>query len=394
MIKILEIHLEEGNLESGFNKVRIELKSKSGSLSLVSSLAKDTKVIECYKEWKSLHQEFYKLSSHHAANQQIEIEQSNSKVQPSNITLKYQELKDAINNWLHTKDFCAKEKQIRTALDQEDKIMVRILTVDSFAWRLPWHLWSFFYDYRNADVVLSNFESKNINSNNNSFFHQKVFAIVDDKKNRNDLESWTKTRNIYLKSLSGEELPHDNVLQRITDNLYDHSWDILFFAGHSSSNTNDGEPKFYIKPNQPLTINQLENALKRAIEQGLQLAIFNSCDGLELARKLLYLNLSKVIVMREDVPNKVAEEFLKYFLEEFIKNKGTPAFLAVRRARERLQGLEDKFPTASLLPVMCSNRATKPLVIHSKSKWLFRYAKNRFLSLKPIFSKVFRLFAI
>ncbi|NMF66128.1 hypothetical protein DP113_05645 [Brasilonema octagenarum UFV-E1] len=394
MVKILKIKLGKGDLENGFNHVIIELESKYGTLSLVSSLASatDTKVIECYQEWKSSHQEFYKSLSHRAANQQIEFEQPNSNVQPSKITFQYQKLKDAINDWLHTRDFCAKEKQIRTALGQEDKIMVIISTEDAFAWRLPWHLWSFFDDYRNAGVVLSTSEFKKVNSNNNDFSRPKVLAIVDNRQNKNDLESWTKTKNINLNVLSGDELSNQNLLQKISDELYEQSYNILFFAGHSSSDINNGSPSFFIKPNEPLSIKQLENALSEAIKKGLQLAIFNSCDGLGIARDLLTFNLPKVVVMREDVPNKVAEEFLKYFLEEFIKKKGTPAFLAVRRARERLQGLEDQFPSASLLPVMCSNPATKPLVIYRKSKWLFRYAKNWFAKLKTYFLQGFQTF--
>lgn len=56
---------------------------------------------------------------------------------------------------------------------------------------------------------------------------------------------------------------------------------MLFFAGHSQT---EGETvRIYInenKTNNSLTIEQLEEALKAAIDKGLKLAIFNSCDGL------------------------------------------------------------------------------------------------------------------
>jgi hypothetical protein len=55
--------------------------------------------------------------------------------------------------------------------------------------------------------------------------------------------------------------------------------------------------------------------LKRAITQGLKLAIFNSCDGLGLADYLTDLQIPQTIFMREPVPDRVAHEFLKNFLE-------------------------------------------------------------------------------
>ncbi len=88
------------------------------------------------------------------------------------------------------------------------------------------------------------------------------------------------------------------------------------------------------------------------------MAIFNCCDGLGLARQLSDLQMPQVIVMREPVPDKVAQEFLKYFLAAFANDQ--LLYLAVRHARERLQGIENEFPCASWLPVLCQNPATKP----------------------------------
>ena len=104
-----------------------------------------------------------------------------------------------------------------------------------------------------------------------------------------------------------------------------------------------------------LTIKELKYALTKAIERGLQLAIFNSCDGLGLARELADLHIPQMIVMKEPVPDKVAQEFLKYFLTAF--SGGESLYTAVRKARERLEGLEDEFPYATWLPVLFQNSA-------------------------------------
>ena len=90
----------------------------------------------------------------------------------------------------------------------------------------------------------------------------------------------------------------------------------------------------------------------------MQLAIFNSCDGLGLAANLAELQIPQMIVMREPVPDRVAQKFLKNFLSEFASEK--PLYYAVRAAREKLQGLEDEFPCATWLPTLCQNPAAVP----------------------------------
>ncbi|MHC5746735.1 MAG: CHAT domain-containing protein [Nostoc sp.] len=75
----------------------------------------------------------------------------------------------------------------------------------------------------------------------------------------------------------------------------------------------------------------MKHGLKKAIESGLHLAIFNSCDGLGLAEALEDLHIPQVIVMREPVPDLVAQEFLKHFLTEF--SNGQSLYSALREAR-------------------------------------------------------------
>jgi CHASE2 domain-containing sensor protein len=79
---------------------------------------------------------------------------------------------------------------------------------------------------------------------------------------------------------------------------------------------------------------------------------------LGLAYELEQLHIPQMIVMREPVPDKVAQEFLNYFLKAFAN--GDSLYLAERQARERLQGLEQEFPCASWLPVICQNPVEVP----------------------------------
>jgi len=147
--------------------------------------------------------------------------------------------------------------------------------------------------------------------------------------------------------------------QEVNQQLWNDDWDILFFAGHSLSQADGETGKIYINPHESLAIPQLKNALQQAIARGLKIAIFNSCDGIGLARDLADLNIPQVIVMREPVPDLIAQEFLKNFLVAFAGGK--LLYLAVREARERLQGWENDFPCASWLPVICQNPTTSPV---------------------------------
>lgn len=97
----------------------------------------------------------------------------------------------------------------------------------------------------------------------------------------------------------------------------------------------------------------------KSIQKGLRLAIFNSCDGLGLAKDLAALHLPQTIVMGEMIPDKVAHVFIKEFLANFAQNQ--TLYLAVRQARERLQELENEYPCATWLPIICQNPASLPL---------------------------------
>ncbi|HEY9657816.1 MAG TPA: CHASE2 domain-containing protein, partial [Allocoleopsis sp.] len=74
-----------------------------------------------------------------------------------------------------------------------------------------------------------------------------------------------------------------------------------------------------------------------------------------LARSLADLHIPQVIVMREPVPDRVAQKFLQCFLSAFFS--GQSLYAAVRTARESLQGLETQYPCATWLPIICQNPA-------------------------------------
>ena len=171
---------------------------------------------------------------------------------------------------------------------------------------------------------------------------------IDIEADRQLLENLPNAETVFL-----VEPQH----QQINDQLWEQPWDIIFFAGHSETQGETG--RIYLNKTDSLTIDELWFALRKAVDRGLKLAIFNSCDGLGLARQLDDLQIPQIMVMREVVPDQVAQEFLKYFLTAYASGK-KPLYLAAREARERLQGLESNFPCATWLPVIWQNPAQEP----------------------------------
>jgi CHASE2 domain-containing sensor protein len=182
----------------------------------------------------------------------------------------------------------------------------------------------------------------------------RILAILGDRQgidieaDRQLLASLPETDVVFLVEPSREE---------VYSHLWEQAWDVLFFAGHS--NTEQQQGRIHLSGGKSLTIDELRYGLRRSIGRGLQLAIFNSCDGLGLAYELEQLHLPHSIVMREPVPDRVALAFLKQFLSTFAG--GAPLYTSVRQARECLQGLEGEFPCASWLPVIFQNPAVPTL---------------------------------
>lgn len=267
------------------------------------------------------------------------------------------ELSKHLNSWLNSDTFRSLKEKLLKQLTADDTVRVLIKTDDIWLRRLPWHLWDFFEDYSKAEVALSAPEYEHLPSSNPATSRDKVkiLAILGNsegifiEKDRELLEKLPNAETNFLVEPQRSQL---------NERLWEQGWDILFFAGHSSSQSDGKTGNIYINPTDILTINELRYALNRAVRNGLQLAIFNSCDGLGLARQLEDLHIPQIIVMREPVPDKVAQEFLKNFLSKF--SGGEPLYLAVRESRERLHGIEDEYPCATWLPVLCQNPAAVP----------------------------------
>lgn len=139
------------------------------------------------------------------------------------------------------------------------------------------------------------------------------------------------------------------VKQQISDAIADErGWDVLFFAGHSNETEMTGG-ELGIAPGASISIKEITPQLSAAKQRGLQVAIFNSCSGINIAQSLIDLGLSQVIVMREPIHNNVAQEFLLHFLQGLGKHENV--YESVISARQFLQLTRSQtYPSAHLVP--------------------------------------------
>ncbi len=265
-----------------------------------------------------------------------------------------QQLAQSLNQWLCSPEFLPLRETWLAKVNANEHLRLVVQTQSLELQRLPWPQWTLLNRNPQAAVTFStpNYERQPARVVGKGV---KMLALLGDsegidvRRDRTLLESLPNATTTFLIEPNRTQL---------NDQLWQAPWQVLFFAGHSASLGANAIGRMGINPQESLTISELKYALRNAVKQGLQLAIFNSCDGLGLARELADLQIPQLIVMGEPVPDRVAQEFLKHFLKAY--TNGLPLHLSVRQARSQLKDLEAEFPNASWLPVVFQSLAETP----------------------------------
>ncbi len=355
MSKLIVLNLGKGDFNQGFPTVIAQLwqTDTPTPMQFTGGLPGAPQLEHLYQRWQQMYTTLYaSLGWRSGELADFEIDEEDvTHISQTDFDNLCQQLQDNLNTWLNSSLFLNIDRKLRTQLSPKEEIRCIITAESGQVLKLPWCLWHFFSDYPQAEIALSLPEyARSLKTNPQKTKGKvRILAILGDRHGI-DIE---KDQNL-LRQLPNVELKFlvEPNRSQLTEQLWQSGWDILFFAGHSSS---QGKGRMLLNSGESLTIDQLKYGLQKAIAQGLQLAIFNSCDGLGLAQDLANLHLPQVIVMREPVPDRVAQEFLKYFLALF--SGGKTLYAAVREARERLQSLEHDFPCATWLPAICQNPA-------------------------------------
>lgn len=363
MCKLVLLKFGEGNWDSGFPvNLRIRETGKS-EIETDGRLSPAPELPRLYRDWKMVY-----------ADRRIGFRKGNLTVGKRNYralkkikgvtNISVQDsakaLECRLNDWLsgENEGFRPIREMLLRHLNETDEIRFVISARSPLLWQFPWHLCDLFASYSHADVTLGSLE-----------YPLKSLAITP-KERIKILVLLGEAKDIDVEAdlqLLRDGLPEEAELlepliatdfKTLTEALWQNEIDILFFAGHSTSQGRKG--RFFLNETESVAIQELKHGLQQAIARGLKLAIFNSCDGVQLARDLADVQMPAVIVMREPIPDEAAQAFLSHFLKAFAKKK-MPLYQAVREARERLQGLEKKYPYLTWLPVLYQHPCAEDL---------------------------------
>ncbi|MEC4986698.1 MAG: CHAT domain-containing protein, partial [Oscillatoria sp. PMC 1076.18] len=364
MAKRVLFRLMGGDCETGFS-VAVEVFRESDSRLIADvegKLPPVQNILENYQNWQENYRSLVngrdsspRLSVEAATYSEILTKIANAKIQ----------LDSSVNSWFHPQEpFLPVWTTLLQSLTKHEEIRVVLKTSNTQLQQLPLFLWKAFFDhYYRAELSLclpvSDSDISPIPRDK-----VKVLAIFGKKQITetttpiNTEEDWNQLKKLLSQESNAELIKlKEPSLEELSQEIIKQEPQILFFAGHSSSHNEQG--LIYLNQKEKITISFLRNVLIKAVKNSLQLAIFNSCDGIAIAQQLSETRIPNIIVMRESIPDLVAQKFLQRFLEAFAAGKSLN--LAVRRAREKIGFLELQYPGATLLPMLWENPSTPPL---------------------------------
>ncbi|MDY6941067.1 MAG: CHASE2 domain-containing protein [Cyanobacteriota bacterium] len=372
MAKIAVLQIRNCHLDRGL-EVSFQIRDDCGAPELVieSRLSANASLTGVYECWR---QSFHGVTSRYQSARQSPLEVDDDlEPEAGFVTHRsfrevvvecrrcFQSLETQMQEWLqHSED--RRWLKIRERLREElgrngDRLRLTIQAENPMLWKLPWLEWDLLQAYPDVGISYSplEFEASPTRKTAKTQPGKVRILAVFGNSDRIDLEPDREA----MRSLKGAQVEFldcpdaRSLIQRLRD---ERGWDIFFFAGHSRSDGGTG--RIEINDRESIKIDQFRNAIKEAISRGLKIAIFNSCDGLGLAQRLADLQIPAAIVMKEVVPDIVAQSFLTQWLAEYAG--GTSLHTAVRRAQERLEEFAD-LPGATGLPAIVQNPAEVPL---------------------------------
>ncbi|MBK1987897.1 CHAT domain-containing protein [Sphaerospermopsis aphanizomenoides BCCUSP55] len=373
MDKVVSFDLQ-GDLRHGFNvTVQIGRENAAPFVRFKGKLPANPSIYEQYKNWQ---EGFNTIRFTRGAKPKPKKSKVDCGVLASNFTADF-------NAWLNSphQEWQKIVHGLHKHLRLSDEVRFIIQTDSLEAQRLPWHLWEWFSNNTpktEVAISLPEFEELQILSS----LAKNVVNILVILGHRGTEDASDLAVNLDCREI--QQLPgveavilgaeiEELSLESIQKALRSHRWDMLFFAGHSHTQEEIGYLQLTDK--LKISLDDLKDSLIEAIAHGLKLAIFNSCNGLGLARQMARLQMPQVIVMRENLPDEVAPDFLRNFLKAY--SRGKSLYTSVRIARQALhENWHEKYPGIAWLPVIGQNPAQLPITWYELREG-FRSQKRR-----------------
>ena len=341
----------DGSLEQGAPVTAdIRMSPWAEPLKVHASLSPAPELAAVYQRWQRLYRQ-----SFNCARIQLSDDNELTNISYQELHLLAEQLSKMLQDWLQSASFRPIADKLRETFLPEQEICLIFQTENIGLRRLPWHMWQFLTDYPKTEIALSgmSLETPQISASRHQKKlrnHTRLLAVMGSSTGI-DLSVDQQLLAALSRSSIEVVFSREPSLQQFHESLWDEvGWDIFYFSGHSHSQQDGYSGTMQLSSFSQISMEDLRFALAEAVDRGLQLALINSCDGLGLARELCTLKIPQIVVMKEPVPDIVAQQFLDYFLQALTKEK--TLYAAIGEARRRLCGLEDRYPYASWLPTL------------------------------------------
>ncbi|MEL7039005.1 MAG: CHAT domain-containing protein, partial [Cyanobacteria bacterium J06592_8] len=361
--------------DQGTNRFRVRLTQSDGQINSLDGylpalpdhlrpLQSQDKNPSSYHQWRSSYHQFEAVRR--AAKTRINPQQIITDFEAREISSQHkQSVIESLNQWLnsHDRDWQPIRDELIAVLShlQKSRQEVRLFldTEDLQLRRLPWQEWDLLQTrFPQAEVAIRLQTSRRRIQPIHPDSQVKVLAVIGKSDGINTQFYLEVVKGLTLKNADVTVLEQPTREQLSQVLRQEDGYHIFLFAGHSSSHPEGSIGWIELNDRDSISIEEFKSSFRKAIQHGLQLAIFNSCDGLGLANQLAELGLPRSIVMREPIPDEVAVKFLMYFFQEFTQNQSL--FHSIHLSRERLieLGFEKSYPGVSWLPTLCVQEVT------------------------------------
>ena len=254
--------------------------------------------------------------------------------------------------------------------------------------KLPWEAWDILHKSKNVlspqihiSRTIINAKNEAISINNNLRRGKpRIFVILlaenyelDIYQDRKAIHCLKKVADVQIVQYQPGEDVNQFKQQLLEQLIDDRGWDALIYAGHSEETELTGG-RLKLAPNIFLSLTEIESQLITAKNQGLRFALFNSCEGLTIAHKLIEFGLHQVVVMREKIHDKAAHPFLEKFARSLANYQTVQQ--ALQETCQYFVDEKNSYPGASLIPSLFCHPSSKSELFYIERLGLKRWWRD------------------
>lgn len=300
MSKRVIFRIERGDFEQGFPvTLLIKENGEVCAPEVKGKLAPAPEIIARYNDWQKAYYSWGKSCRWWRRKldipEQIDTNYSSAGSEDNADNYAHQ-FEATLNEWLDRSDLGELREELLHTVNRNEPVSFIVQTDNKELQKLPWELWRLLKNrYHQAEVALSIRSAPRKGALKTSL---KILAILGSDEKIDIKTDW---------SILKGKLPNDELIllekpsaAQFRETLMNQHWDILFFAGHSSTQTNGDDAGIWLNDNDKeyLSPQQLKMCLEKSVVNGL--------IAVEVARESVQSMQQSVAQLAESVATAVA----------------------------------------------------------------------------------------